>query len=105
MTTPLEASGHPSVFLSNLHHAYGRTDGTYAIPNSREGDLLKQARREVEELRAALQPFAHYAEMRMAKPFRLLDDEIQTIHTGSQWEATLRFSDCKRAAKVLRSST
>lgn len=36
------------VFLSNLHHAYAQTDGTYAFPNSREGDMLKTAKREIE---------------------------------------------------------
>lgn len=39
-----------SIFLSNLHHAYAQTDGTYAFPNSREGDMLKTAKREIEEL-------------------------------------------------------
>lgn len=37
-----------SIFLQNLHHAYAQTDGTYAFPNSREGDMLKQAKREIE---------------------------------------------------------
>lgn len=57
MSIPLTASKNPSVFLATLHHAYARTDGTYAFPNSREGDLLKQAKREVEAaaaLRSAL---------------------------------------------------
>jgi len=35
-----------SIFLGNIHHAYAQTDGTYAFPNSREGDMLKQAVRE-----------------------------------------------------------
>lgn len=39
-----------STFLVNIHHAYGQTDGTYAFPNSREGDMLKTAKREIEEL-------------------------------------------------------
>jgi hypothetical protein len=43
-----------SVFLANAHYFYARTDGTYAFPNSADGDLLKQAKREIEELRAAL---------------------------------------------------
>jgi hypothetical protein len=50
-----------SVFLSNLHYFYAQTDGTYAIPNSAEGDLLKTAKKEIEayekenaELRALL---------------------------------------------------
>lgn len=37
-----------SVFLSNLHYFYAQTDGTYAIPNSAEGDLLKTAKKEIE---------------------------------------------------------
>lgn len=39
-----------SVFLSNIHHAYAQTDGSYRFPNSREGDLLKTAKREIEAL-------------------------------------------------------
>jgi hypothetical protein len=38
-----------SVFLSNLHYFYAKTDGTYAFPNSNEGDLLKTAKKEIEE--------------------------------------------------------
>lgn len=37
-----------SVFLSNLFHAYAKTDGSYAFPNSREGDMLKTAKTEIE---------------------------------------------------------
>jgi len=43
-----------SVFLANAHYFYARTDGTYAFPNSAEGDLLTQAKKEIEELRALL---------------------------------------------------
>jgi hypothetical protein len=50
-----------SIFLLNLHHAYAQTDGTYAWPNSREGDMLRQGMREVEHLRAKL------AEMRQQR--------------------------------------
>jgi hypothetical protein len=39
-----------SVFLKNIFHAYAQTDGTYDWPNSREGDMLKQAKNEIEEL-------------------------------------------------------
>lgn len=41
---------HRSVFLQNVHHAYAQTDGSFAWPNSREGDLLKQAHREISGL-------------------------------------------------------
>lgn len=37
-----------SVFLSNLHYFYAKTDGTYEFPNNTEGDLLKQAKKEIE---------------------------------------------------------
>jgi hypothetical protein len=39
-----------SVFLSNIHYYYAQTDGTYRFPNCVEGDLLKQAKFEIEEL-------------------------------------------------------
>jgi len=39
-----------SIFLENLHHAYAQTDGTYKFPNSRDGDMLRQAMREIEEM-------------------------------------------------------
>lgn len=42
-----------SAFLSHLHHAYAQTDGTYAFPNSREGDMLKQGKREIDALLAS----------------------------------------------------
>lgn len=44
-----------SIFLANLHHAYAQTGGTYAFPNSREGDMLKQAKKELEQLQADLE--------------------------------------------------
>lgn len=42
-----------SRFLLDLHYFFAQTDGTYAIPNSSVGDLLKQAKKEIEAL---LQP-------------------------------------------------
>jgi len=39
-----------SIFLENLHHSFAQTDGTYRFPNSLEGDLLKQAKKEIEQL-------------------------------------------------------
>jgi len=39
-----------SVYLENIHHAYAQTDGSYAFPNSREGDMLKRAKVEIESL-------------------------------------------------------
>lgn len=45
---------HNSVFLFNLHYFYAQTDGSYAIPSSADGDLLKQAKKEIERLHSAL---------------------------------------------------
>ena len=41
-----------SIALGHMHHAYAQTDGTYKFPDSREGDILKQAKKELEELEA-----------------------------------------------------
>jgi hypothetical protein len=43
-----------STFLANLSYFYAKTDGTYAFPNSAEGDLLKTAKREIEQLQTEL---------------------------------------------------
>ena len=43
-----------STFLDNTHYFYAQTDGSYAWPNSAEGDLLKQGHKEINELRAKL---------------------------------------------------
>lgn len=47
---PIVAMYSPSVFLQGVHHAFAQTDGTYAWPNSLEGDLLKQAKKEIDML-------------------------------------------------------
>lgn len=39
-----------SVFLENLDYTYSQVDGSYALPDSTEDDLLKTAKREIEEL-------------------------------------------------------
>jgi hypothetical protein len=39
-----------STFLSNLHYFFAKTDGSYDIPNSADGDLLKTAKAEIEIL-------------------------------------------------------
>lgn len=42
----------PSPFLQGVHHAYAQTDGSYKWPNSREGDLLRQAMKELIQAQA-----------------------------------------------------
>ncbi len=41
-----------SSFLQDVHHDFAQTDGTYAWPNSRDGDMLKKAKKEIESLMA-----------------------------------------------------
>jgi len=43
-----------SIFLSNCHHAFAKTDGSMDWPNSLEGDLLKQGHKEVKEAEAEM---------------------------------------------------
>ena len=38
-----------SVFLQNLHYFFGQTDGTYKWPEGSVGDLLRQAKIEIEQ--------------------------------------------------------
>lgn len=54
-------AGLGSAFQQAVHHAYAQTDGTYAWPNSREGDMLREAKREIEQLRNTLQTIAEDA--------------------------------------------
>lgn len=44
-----------SVFLQNAHYFYAQTDGSYRWPNGSVGDLLKQAKTEIEALEAEVQ--------------------------------------------------
>lgn len=37
----LKPKATPATILEHMHHAYAQTDGTYAWPNSREGDMLR----------------------------------------------------------------
>ena len=41
-----------SIVIGHMKHAYLQTDGTMNFPNSREGDMLKQAFSELTELEA-----------------------------------------------------
>ena len=59
------------------------------------------AHQRIAVLEAALRPFAKFAEAFDAKPIARLDDEFYAIHTGTQWEASLRLSDCRAARAAL----
>lgn len=67
-----------------------------------ETQRLKRAmQRHSEQLLAALEPFAHFANQWEAQPLGRYDDEIYSIHTGTEWEASIRLSDLQKARDVL----
>ena len=49
----------------------------------------------------ALEPFAQFIRQWNRQPMRGLDDIIYAIHTGSEYEAELKRSDCQRALDVV----
>lgn len=52
-------------------------------------------------MREALQPFARFFDMWSARPLRGIDDEFYCIHTGTEWEASIRISDMQKALEAL----
>lgn len=52
----------------------------------------------------ALKPFARFAKMYEAKPLSGMGDAIYAIHTGTEWEAEIKRSDCAIALALLRSA-
>lgn len=55
----------------------------------------------LEERTEALRPFAKFAEQWNRKPMRQMDDEFYAIHVGTEYEASLRRSDCEKARVAL----
>lgn len=43
----------------------------------------------------ALERIQRYVAMRDAKPIKMLDDEIHSVHVGSEWEAVLNVADLR----------
>lgn len=79
-----------SVVLGNMHHAYAKTDGTYDWPNSREGDMLRQSKREIEELISLLKAkgekqMSYYPEN--YPDHEDDDDNDDNVDTEADWEA------------------
>ena len=60
------------------------------------------ALRENAKMAEALRPFAHFWRQWERQPMRGLDDEFYVIHTGTDYEASLRRSDCEAASDLLR---
>ena len=81
-----------SIFLGNIHHAYAQTDGTYAFPNSREGDMLKQAVRELAAMRKERDEARQIACNREAELNRMMFDNPK--YSDSAAIAAQRGWDC-----------
>ncbi len=72
---------------------------------------LNDARDEISKLEAtndalveALEPFAAFADAFEAKPLSGLDDVIYKIHAGTEWEASIRRSDCNKARAAIKTA-
>jgi hypothetical protein len=80
-----------------------------------DGKLINQMRTQVEGLyrrlseadaarvaaERALEPFAEFARQWNRQPMKGMADEFYCIHTGTEYEASLKRSDLQRAADVL----
>ena len=62
---------------------------------------VAQLEARIAQLQQALAPFAAFAKAWDAKPLSALGDEFYGIHTGTEWAASLRLSDVRRARAVL----
>jgi hypothetical protein len=58
-------------------------------------------RSENDRLREALKPFVTFIDAFDAKPLRSIDDKFYGIHSGTEWEAALHFSDFRHARAAL----
>jgi hypothetical protein len=79
-------------------------DPAWADDISRNVELLLTDRdrlaRRVEELDAALRPFAAFARQWNRQPLRNMDGVIYAIHVGTEYEAELSLSDMQTAAAL-----
>lgn len=58
--------------------------------------------RRAERLEEALAPFAHFADQYERAPLRGAADTLYGIHTGTEFEAELKLSDCRAARDLLK---
>jgi hypothetical protein len=69
-------------------------------PDTPRGAATNRPDTSAKAIRKTLEPFAHFWRQWQRQPMRGLDDEFYCIHTGSEFEASLRRSDCERAAAL-----
>lgn len=72
----------------------------------RERETLRLLKEERDRLRAALEPFAAFAEAYLAAPPRGLDDTIYTLRNRAvEGGVSITLTDCQRALKALSPSS
>lgn len=59
------------------------------------------AQKRIQELEAALRPFADYAAKRDAAPLVGMGDSVHCIHTGTEHEAEITLTHCRHARQLL----
>lgn len=87
----LEQAVH--VALETLHDCDRRNNGFAALT-----ELCARLRRAEE----ALKPFARFAEQFDRMPMNGIADAFYGIHFGTEYEAELKLSDCRRARAALQ---
>lgn len=64
-------------------------------------DIARELLAAYEQATDALKPFAHFAHQWRRAPLRGIADEVYSIHTGTEYAASIRLSDCERAIEAL----
>ncbi len=85
----LEIMNSTSAFIQGVHHAYGRTDGSFAWPNSLEGDLLRQGLTELEAAITELRNTSKQMEGKVLVPEEPTESEMLAFTEewfGVQWD-------------------
>jgi len=93
--------------IANAGQLVARRDGLDSVTDATRADiawLIEQvtaSRARVRELETALRPFATFWNQWQRKPLSGMADTFYAIHTGTEYAAELRRSDCERAAALL----
>lgn len=67
-------------------------------------EMLVRHEKVTSALAAGLEPFAHFSRQWDRQPLRGRADEMIGIHSGTEFEAMLRLSDCRHADELLKTT-
>ena len=91
-------------YIAALRQRLADAEATRRVAMERTAEVLGEKielERRLASAVEALRPFALFAEKWDAQPLRNIDDEFYSIHTGTQWAASLRLGDCRKARTAL----